>query len=135
MNKQNKNKTLQIRNSTAEFLTFAYQSKGDGVEVRVQNGTIWLSQKNMGLLFDTSTDNIGLHLKNIFNDNELSEFSVTEIFSATASDGKNYQVKHRCACQTTRRIRLRHCYTTKWIQTSWKPVSFLSFCLYVNIFS
>jgi hypothetical protein len=90
----NTNNKLQIRNSTAEFLTFAYQSKGDGVEVRVQNGTIWLSQKTMGLLFDTSSDNIGLHLKNIFNSNELPENSVTEIFSATASDGKNYQVKH-----------------------------------------
>ena len=89
-----KNNQLQIRNSTAEFLTFAYQSKGDGVEVRVQDGTIWLSQKNMGTLFDTSTDNIGLHLKNIFHDSELSEISVTEIFSVTASDGKNYQVKH-----------------------------------------
>ena len=44
-----------------------YQSKGDGVEVRVQDGTIWLSQKNIGLLFDTSIDNIGLHLKNIFS--------------------------------------------------------------------
>jgi hypothetical protein len=94
MNRKDKNNKLQIRNSTAEFLTFAYQSKGDGVEVRVQDGTIWLSQKNMGLLFETSTDNIGSHLKNIFNDSELLEFSVTEIFSATASDGKNYQVKH-----------------------------------------
>lgn len=34
------------------------KSKGDGVEVRVQDDTIWLSQKNIGLLFDTSTDNI-----------------------------------------------------------------------------
>ena len=93
MSKQAKTK-LQIRNSTAEFLTFAYQSQGDGVEVRVQNGTIWLSQKNMGLLFDTSTDNVGLHLKNIFKESELSEISVTEDFSVTASDGKNYQVKH-----------------------------------------
>ena len=88
-----KNNQLQLRNSTAEFLTFAYQSKGDGVEVRVQDGTIWLSQKNMGTLFETSTDNIGLHLKNIFHDGELSEISVTEVFSVTASDGKNYQVK------------------------------------------
>jgi hypothetical protein len=48
----------------------------------------------MGLLFDTSSDNIGLHSKNIFNDNELSENSVTEVFSATASDGKKYQIKH-----------------------------------------
>ena len=87
-------KTLQIRNSTAEFLTFAYQSKGDGIEVRVQDGTIWLSQRNMGLLFDTSTDNVGLHLKNIFKDSELSEISVTEDFSVTATDGKNYRVKH-----------------------------------------
>jgi hypothetical protein len=94
MSKDSQNKQLQIRNSTAEFLTFAYQSKGDGVEVRVQDGTIWLSQKNMGLLFDTSSDNIGLHLKNIFNSNELPEISVTEIFSVTAADGKNYQVKH-----------------------------------------
>ena len=53
-----------------------------------------LSQKLMGVLFETTSDNIGLHLKNIFNDNELSENSVTEIFSATASDGKNYQIKH-----------------------------------------
>ena len=94
MNKPSKNNKLQIRNSTAEFLTFAYQSKGDGIEVRVQDGTIWLSQKNMGLLFDTSTDNVGLHLKNIFNDSELSANSVTEDFSVTASDGKNYKVKH-----------------------------------------
>jgi hypothetical protein len=83
--KENKSK-LQIRNSTAEFLTFAYQSKGDGVEVRVQDGTIWLSQKNMGLLFDTTTDNIGLHLKNIFSESELPEISVTEIYSVTASE-------------------------------------------------
>jgi len=88
------NKTLVVRNSTAEFLTFAYQSKGDGVQVRVQDGTIWLSQKNMGLLFDTSSDNISLHLKNIFRDGELNEDSVTEDFSVTAADGKNYNTKH-----------------------------------------
>ena len=87
---EKKDKPLVVRNSTAEFLTFAYQTKGDGVEVRVQEGTIWLSQKNMGLLFDTSSDNIGLHIKNIFKDSELSEISVAEDFSATASDEKNY---------------------------------------------
>ena len=87
-------KDLRLRNSTAEFLVFSYQSGGDGVEVRVQNGTIWLSQKQMGLLFDTSPDNIGLHLKNIFNESELSYNSVTEVFSVTAADNKNYSVKH-----------------------------------------
>ena len=67
---------------------------GDGIEVRVQDGTIWLSQKQMGILFDTSSDNIGLHLKNIFKEEELSADSVTEEFSATAADGKNYCVKN-----------------------------------------
>ena len=85
---------VHIRNSTAEFLTFAYQTGGDGVEVRVQDGTIWLSQKSMGLLFETSSDNISLHLKNIFNEGELNVDSVTEDFSATATDGKNYTVRH-----------------------------------------
>ena len=48
----------------------------------------------MGTLFDCSTDNISLHLKNIFKENELDEISVTEEFSATASDGKTYKTKH-----------------------------------------
>lgn len=85
---------LVIRNSTAEFLVFAYQSKGDGVEVRVQDGMVWLSQKSMGLLFDTTPENILVHLKNIFKEGELNEDSVTKIYLATATDGKNYNIKH-----------------------------------------
>ena len=94
MAKKRSSDSLRIRNSTAEFLIFAYQKGGDGVEVRVQAGTIWLSQKLMGELFATSTDNIGLHLKNIFKEGELDAVAVTEEFSATASDGKTYRVKH-----------------------------------------
>jgi hypothetical protein len=89
-----KNRHLRIRNSTAEFLIFSYQTGGNGVEVRVQDGTIWLSQKLMGRLFDTSSDNVGLHLKNIFKEEELQAEAVTEDFSVTASDGKNYRVKY-----------------------------------------
>jgi hypothetical protein len=88
------NKTLQIRNSTAEFLIFTKQTGENGIEVRVQDGTIWLSQKLMATLFDCSADNISLHLKNIFADGELDEFSVTEDYSVTAADGKNYRTKH-----------------------------------------
>ena len=87
-------KKVQIRNSTSEFLIFTNQAKEDGIEVRLQNDTIWLSQKLMAALFDCSTDNISLHLKNIFKEKELIESSVTEVFSATASDGKNYNTKH-----------------------------------------
>jgi len=95
-----KKKNLQIRNNTAEFLTFAYQSKGDGVEVRVQDGTIWLSQKNIGLLFDSSTDNIGLHLKNIYAEDELNEFSTTEDFSVVQQEG------NREVCRTIKHYNL-----------------------------
>ena len=89
-----KKRKLQIRNSTAEFLIFTNQAKEDGIEVRIQNETIWLSQKLMAMLFDCSTDNISLHLKNIFKENELEENSVADDFSVTASNGKNYNIKH-----------------------------------------
>jgi len=86
--------SLRLRNSTAEFLTFAYQTGGDGVEVRVQNGTIWLSQKNIGQVFETTPENVLMHLKNIFAGEELAEDSVAKVFLATAADGKNYRIKH-----------------------------------------
>ncbi len=60
------------------------------LQVRLENQTMWLSQKEMSELFGCSTDNISLHLKNIFISKELQKDSVTEKFSATASDGKNY---------------------------------------------
>ncbi|HEY8781133.1 MAG TPA: RhuM family protein [Mucilaginibacter sp.] len=88
------NKKLQIRNSTAEFLIFTSQASENGIEVRFQNETIWLSQKMIAILFDCSTDNISLHLKNIFKTGELNENSVTEDFSVTAADGKSYKTKH-----------------------------------------
>jgi hypothetical protein len=87
-------KPLKIRNSTAEFLIFTKQAGENSIEVRVQDGTIWLSQKLMAVLFDCSADNISLHLKNIFAEGEMDEFSVTEDFSVTAADGKNYRTKH-----------------------------------------
>lgn len=86
-------KKFEIRNSTAEFLIFQIEGKEDGVQVMYRDETIWCSQKAMAQLFDCSTDNIGLHLKNIFKSGELQENSVTEKFSATASDGKNYLTK------------------------------------------
>ena len=84
-------KNIEIRNSTAEFLIFMLEGKEDGIQVMYKNETIWATQKAMAQLFDCSTDNIGLHLKNIFASGELVKGSVTEKNSATAADGKNYQ--------------------------------------------
>ena len=73
-----------------------YQTKDNQTEiqVRLDNETVWLSQKQMAMLFDCSTDNISLHLKNIFKTKELNPDSVTEEFSVTATDGKKYKTKH-----------------------------------------
>lgn len=86
-------KKKEIRNSTAEFLTFVAEGKEQGVQVLYKDETVWATQKAMATLFDCSTDNISLHLKNIFKSGELQEDSVTEKNSATASDGKTYQTK------------------------------------------
>ena len=86
-------KFLQIRNSTTDFLVFTKQAGEDGIEVRVSGESVWLTQKGMAQLFDCSTDNISLHLKNIFKSGELSESSVAEQSSATAADGKTYKMK------------------------------------------
>jgi hypothetical protein len=83
----------EIRNSTAEFLIFQIEGKEQGVEVFYKDKTVWCTQKAMGMLFDCSTDNIGLHLKNIFASGELEKDSVTEKISATASDGKKYMTQ------------------------------------------
>ena len=72
-----------------------YQS-ADGsmsIEVLFAEENIWLTQKKMAELFDCSSDNVSLHLKNIFSEGELQQNSVTEEYSATAEDGKNYKTK------------------------------------------
>lgn len=88
------NKDLYIRSSAAEFLIFELQEKGKGIQVRYENENLWMTQKTMAELFDCSTDNISLHLKNIFESGELDKESVTEKYSTTASDGKNYNINY-----------------------------------------
>lgn len=63
------------------------------IDVRVdsEKDTVWLTQKQMSELFSVTTDNIGLHIKNIFKEQELVANSVTEKSSVTASDGKKYK--------------------------------------------
>ena len=80
-------KYLQIRNSTADFLIFTKQAGEDGIEVRVSGESVWLTQKGMARLFDCSTDNIGLHLKNIYASGELEEAATTEESSVVQSEG------------------------------------------------
>jgi len=82
------------KNNSGEIIIYEGADGAPNIEVRMENETVWLSQKQMAELFDCSVDNIGLHLKKIFKEGELSENSVTEEYSVTATDGKNYLVKH-----------------------------------------
>ncbi len=77
-------------NSEIRYLIYNTQQEEVSVKAVVKGETIWLTQKAMAELFDCSTDNISLHLKNIFAEGELDRNSVTEKISATATDGKNY---------------------------------------------
>ena len=67
---------------------FAKQSDSNGIEVRVHNESVcWLTQKGMAQLFDCSTDNVGLHLKNVYESVELNEDATAEIFSVVQQEG------------------------------------------------
>lgn len=81
-------KNMEIRNSTAEFLIFQIEGKENGVQVMYQNETIWCTQKAMAQLFDCSTDNVGLHLKNIYESGELVQVVTTEYFSVVQVEGE-----------------------------------------------
>ena len=73
-----------------EFLMYRSDEEAVSVNALIKDETIWLNQKAMAELFGCSTDNISLHLKNIFSEGELEKDAVTEKISATANDGKKY---------------------------------------------
>ena len=74
-------KRREIRNSTAEFLIFQIEGKGQGIEVYYKDKTVWCTQKAMGVLFDCTSDNISVHLQNIYDTDELKKEATTEKIS------------------------------------------------------
>jgi hypothetical protein len=88
-----KDKPLRIRNSTAEFLIFTRQAGDEGIEVRVAEETVWLTQKLISVLFDKGRSTITEHLRNIFENGELDEKAVCRDFRHTAEDGKDYTTR------------------------------------------
>ncbi|MCG5501882.1 virulence RhuM family protein [Ectothiorhodospira sp. B14B] len=73
-----------------------YDAANTAVEVRLDTDqeTVWLSQRQMADVFDTSTDNIGLHLKNIYADDELLEEATTEESSVLRQEGQRQVRRH-----------------------------------------
>ena len=81
------------KNQSSDIIFYSSPEGNVKVEVMYLGETFWLTQKRMAELFGCTTDNISLHLKNIFKDKELNPDSVTEEISATATDSKAYKTK------------------------------------------
>jgi hypothetical protein len=82
-----KEKTLQIKNSTTEFLLFTSQNNNNNIEVIVQDEDVWLTQKTMGELYDVVKSTISEHIKNIYEANELQEESTVRNFRTVQKEG------------------------------------------------
>ena len=90
MVKNKKNDIPETSSSKGEVIVYQAEDGKMKLDVRLENETVWLTQQMMADLFQTTKQNIGQHLKNIFEEGELDQNSVVKNFFTTATDGKNY---------------------------------------------
>lgn len=83
----------EIKNISQTEIVLYQPDESTSLEVRLEDDTVWLTQAQMSELFQTTRNNITLHVRNIFKEGELSEFSVCKESLLTASDGKRYNTK------------------------------------------
>ena len=79
---------------SGEVIVYETPDGGVRVEVQLDRDTVWLTQRQMADLFDRSTDNVGLHLKNIFADKELEDIATTEDYSVVQAEGGRRVRRH-----------------------------------------
>ncbi|HCC49706.1 MAG: hypothetical protein UW45_C0018G0005 [Parcubacteria group bacterium GW2011_GWC2_44_22] len=87
-------KDMTSNNNYGEIIIYEGADGASSIEVRVEGETVWLSQSQLVELFRSSKANVSEHIKNIFNEGELSRVSVVREFRTTASDGKTYNVEY-----------------------------------------
>ena len=98
-NKENGNRRpcyYCIKSDEYESIMWFIPVSTDGkveIEVRLEDENVWLTQNSMAELFDTTRNNITMHIKNIFEEGELQENTVSKESLLTAKDGKNYKTK------------------------------------------
>jgi len=78
------------RPPSSEILFYQTEDGRNRIEVRLEDNTVWLSQSLMAELFQTTKQNISLHIKNIFEEGELDPDSVVKEYLTTAADRKSY---------------------------------------------
>ena len=77
-----------------QILIYQTESGQTKIEARLEGETLWLNQAALARLYQTTKQNISLHIKNIYEEGELDEDSVVKEYLTTAADGKNYKTKH-----------------------------------------
>ncbi|EKD52244.1 MAG: hypothetical protein ACD_62C00076G0002 [uncultured bacterium] len=85
------NEQLKAIPSNSELLLYQAEDGQVKIEVRLEHESVWLSQQQMAVLFQTTKQNVGQHLKNIFEEAEVAADSVVKNFFTTAADGKDYR--------------------------------------------
>jgi len=80
--------------TNSELLIYQTEDGQTKIDVRLEEETVWLSQKQMVELFQTTKQNVSLHIRNIFKEGELDEISVVKDYLTTASDGKQYSTNY-----------------------------------------
>jgi len=84
---------MTMQNETS-IIIYQTEDGNTKIDVRLENETVWMTQKAIAELYQSTKQNISLHIKNIFEEKELSENSVVKFYLTTAKDGKNYRTKH-----------------------------------------
>src|SRR5699024_7621131 len=77
-----------------DILIYQTEDGNTKIDVRLENETVWMTQKAIAELYQSTKQNISLHIKNIFEEKELDEDSVVKFYLTTARDGKKYNAKH-----------------------------------------
>ena len=80
-------KDIMIRSSSAEFLIFERQTHDKGIQVRFEDGDLWLTQKAIGELFNIDRTVVTKHIKNIYSELELNEDSTSANFALVQKEG------------------------------------------------
>jgi len=78
----------------SEIVIYQTEDGRTRIDVRLEDETVWLSQAQMAELFQSTKQNVSLHINNAFNDGEINQSSVVKEYLTTAADGKSYRIKH-----------------------------------------
>ena len=83
-----------MENQKGEILFYQREDGSAQIDVRLEEDTVWLTQAQLVILYQSSKVNVSEHIKHIFEEGELIENSVVRNFRTTTPDGKNYITKH-----------------------------------------